>query len=257
MSMFSTASARLPSAFAVTVAIAYRFSTSRSMAPMPCSAITASSMPARPSRPPWTTGCRVLTRPSIISGKPVTSETSRTASPASRRARAVPPVESSSTPRAARALASSTRPVLSDTDSRARRRGRRSTVIAWEGQRGNRDYTARRQVSPGSRSDDAVVAQLAAQGRAVDAEHGGGAALVAFAVVEHFHEQRDLEFAQGDVVQVLGVAAIQVADVAAHGRGHVLAQGGTCAAGLRLVGVGSVQSGPRYRLAHGARRNPV
>ena len=42
-------------------------------AAMPCSAITASSMPARPSRPPCTIGCRVLTRPSIISGKPVTS----------------------------------------------------------------------------------------------------------------------------------------------------------------------------------------
>ena len=33
--------------------------------------------------PPCTAGCRVLTRPSIISGKPVSSDTSRTASPAS------------------------------------------------------------------------------------------------------------------------------------------------------------------------------
>jgi hypothetical protein len=36
---------------------------------------------------------------------------------------------------------------------------------------------------------------------AMDAEHGGGAALVAFAVVQHFDEQRDLEFAQGDLVR--------------------------------------------------------
>ena len=34
-------------------------------------AITASSMPRRPSRPPWIFGCSVLTRPSMISGKPV------------------------------------------------------------------------------------------------------------------------------------------------------------------------------------------
>ena len=44
-------------------------------------------------------GCIVLTRPSSISGKPVTSLTSRTGMPASRRRRAVPPVEISSAPR--------------------------------------------------------------------------------------------------------------------------------------------------------------
>ena len=60
-----------------------------------CSALSRSA-----SRPPCTTGCRVLTRPSIISGKPVTSATSRTSSPASRSALAVPPVDSNSTPRA-------------------------------------------------------------------------------------------------------------------------------------------------------------
>ena len=57
----------------------------------------------------------------MISGKPVTSETSRTGRPASRNAFAVPPVDSSSTLRAASARASSTRPVLSETDSSARR----------------------------------------------------------------------------------------------------------------------------------------
>ena len=43
-------------------------------------------------------GCSVFTRPSSISGKPVTSATSVTARPASASSRAVPPVDSSRTP---------------------------------------------------------------------------------------------------------------------------------------------------------------
>ena len=74
-----------------------------------------------PSRPPCTAGCSVLTRPSMISGKPVSSETSRTAMPASAIAFAVPPVETSSMPKPASARAKSIRPVLSETDSSARR----------------------------------------------------------------------------------------------------------------------------------------
>src|SRR4051812_38841899 len=89
---------------------------------MPCSAIalacSGSSRTAR--RPPWTLGWRVFTRPSIISGKPVRSETSRTSSPVSRSALAVPPVETNSTPRAAKARPRSARPVLSETESKAR-----------------------------------------------------------------------------------------------------------------------------------------
>src|SRR5580765_8680173 len=69
----------------------------------------------RARMPPWIAGCRVLTRPSIISGKPVTSETGITARPASLSARAVPPVETSSKPRAARPRPRSTMPVLSET----------------------------------------------------------------------------------------------------------------------------------------------
>src|SRR6185503_12824297 len=55
-----------------------------------------------------------------ISGKPVSSETSLTCSPAAAIALAVPPVETSSTPCPASALANSIRPVLSETDNRAR-----------------------------------------------------------------------------------------------------------------------------------------
>jgi len=45
------------------------------------------------SSPPCTLGCSVLTLPSIISGKPVSSETSVTFNPAAAIALAVPPVE--------------------------------------------------------------------------------------------------------------------------------------------------------------------
>src|SRR5690606_4152600 len=94
-------------------------------------------------------------------------------------------------------------------------------------------------------ADDAVVAKLAARGGAVDAQHGRGAALVALAVVQHFHEQGNLQLAQGDAVEILRIAAVEVADVAAHGGGHVIAQRRPRrAAGMRLVGVGSVQSDP-------------
>src|SRR3546814_13631248 len=74
-------------------------------------------------------------------------------------------------------------------------------------------------------SVDPVLAQLLAQRRAVDAEHRGGAALVAVAVVEHFDAQRDLEFAQRDLVEVVGAAAVEVADVTAHRVRNVLAPG--------------------------------
>src|SRR5438034_4997648 len=65
--------------------------------------------------PPWIFGCSVLTRPSIISGKPVTSATVVTGKPASASAFAVPPVEIKATPAAARARANGTSPALSET----------------------------------------------------------------------------------------------------------------------------------------------
>jgi hypothetical protein len=69
--------------------------------------------------PPWTAGCSVFTRPSIISGKPVTSATVVTGRPTSVSARAVPPVETSVNPRATRPRPRSAMPVLSETLSRA------------------------------------------------------------------------------------------------------------------------------------------
>src|SRR5262249_28160260 len=80
----------------------------------------------RPRRPPWTMGCRVLTRPPMISGKPVTLSMGVTGTPAWARDWAVPPVEMISTPRDARVLAKGMRSVLSETERRAREMRTRS-----------------------------------------------------------------------------------------------------------------------------------
>src|SRR5438067_1154845 len=66
-------------------------------------------------------GLSVLTRPSRISGKPVYSSIARMSMPWSRSSRAVPPVDTISTPSSARPRAKSTSPRLSDTVRRARR----------------------------------------------------------------------------------------------------------------------------------------
>jgi phosphoribosylformylglycinamidine cyclo-ligase len=70
--------------------------------------------------PPCTAGCRVLTRPSRISGKPVTSDMYVTGTPASRKVLAVPPVEIISIPRSASPRANSMTPSLFDTLIKAR-----------------------------------------------------------------------------------------------------------------------------------------
>src|SRR4051794_12061703 len=104
----------------------------KSIGGMPCSCMAAAwaGLSRTASRPPWILGCRVLIRPSIISGKPVTSATSVTGSlHVSRRYRAVPPVLISSTPNSlTSAAANALRPVLSDTEIRARLTGTRSDM---------------------------------------------------------------------------------------------------------------------------------
>jgi hypothetical protein len=96
--------------------------TSRSIVSMPCAAIACHVLrhSRRASRPPWIFGCSVFTRPSSISGKPVCSATSVDGTPCSASSLAVPPVESSSMPSACSARASSTTPVLSETDQSVR-----------------------------------------------------------------------------------------------------------------------------------------
>src|SRR6202048_205687 len=99
---------------------------------MPCAFIAraCSALSRIASRPPCTRGCRVLTRPSIISGKSVSSETSLTFRPAAAIALAVPPVDTSSMPWPARARANSISPVLSETDNKARITRRGWSVMA-------------------------------------------------------------------------------------------------------------------------------
>ena len=121
MSMFSMASASVQPGLATVASNGYRFTHRMSTVPMPCwcSAAMCAGRSRRASRPPWILGCSVLTRPSSISGKPVWSATSVTGSPLSASSLAVPPVDRSLTPKACKSLASSTMPVLSDTDRRA------------------------------------------------------------------------------------------------------------------------------------------
>ena len=137
MSISSTSSSNVMPGRRAAAAKGYRLTTTRSKGAIPA-ASSVSRWSARrrsASRPPWTRGCSVLTRPSSISGAPVTAATSVTGSPASRRARAVPPVETSRNPRATRPRPKSTSPALSETDSSARR----GTGIAASARTGSND----------------------------------------------------------------------------------------------------------------------
>ena len=71
------------------------------------------------SNPPWTAGCNVFTRPSIISGKFVNSDTLFTATFASCKAFNVPPVLNNSYPLSTSFCPNSVIPVLSETLSNA------------------------------------------------------------------------------------------------------------------------------------------
>ena len=93
-----------------------------SMGSMPCALMVAmcSGTSRRARMPAMSLGCMVLTRPSSISGKPVTSSTSVTGMPDSLSSLAVPPVEMSCTPMSERPLANDSRPLLLKTEMRAR-----------------------------------------------------------------------------------------------------------------------------------------
>src|SRR3990167_9478995 len=199
MSMFSMASSSVQSGRAVACANGYRLMTSRSMVLMPCSASAAmcAGTSRRASRPPWMRGCSVLTRPSSISGKPVTSATSVTGRPASASRRAVPPVDSSLTPRACSAWAKSTMPVLSDTDSNA------VVMVNASGERKGGDQLL----------DQLVIQELAAQRVAVDAQPFGGLALVALGMLHNHLEHRALDRAHHHVVHGVRLGAAQVLEI--------------------------------------------
>src|SRR5277367_5666453 len=128
----------------------------------------------------------------MISGKPVCSATSFTEMPCCTRSCAVPPVESSSMPRSLRARANSTIPVLSETLSSARRTG----------------------VSNVSLLADPELFEFLAQGAPVDAEDRGSAALVSLRVAHYHLEQRFLDLAHHQLVQMRGLMAVQGLEVA-------------------------------------------
>ncbi len=93
----------------------YRFDTSSWNGAMPSSASWAwcAAFAVSASRPACTRGCSVLTRPSRHSGKPVSSSTGVTGTPAAAILAAVLPVETISTPAACSPDARSSSPVLS------------------------------------------------------------------------------------------------------------------------------------------------
>ena len=95
ISMFSIASSSVQSGIATVASNGYKLTTSKSMVSMPwsCKACICAGISRRASKPPCTLGCKVLTRPSSISGKPVRSATSRTGKPCAASNWAVPPVE--------------------------------------------------------------------------------------------------------------------------------------------------------------------
>ena len=121
MSMFSIASASVQPGLATVASKGYKFTINKSIVSMLCAfkAAMCSGVSRRASKPPCTLGCRVFTRPSSISGKPVTSATSVTGKPCSAKSLAVPPVEMRPTPKACKSRASSTMPVLSETEMSA------------------------------------------------------------------------------------------------------------------------------------------
>ncbi len=100
----------------------YKFITTKSIPSIQFSSIACwwLSLSRTASIPPWIFGCKVFTLPPIISGKSVTSLTLVTLMPFSASNLAVPPVEISSIPISLSALANSTIPDLSDTESNAR-----------------------------------------------------------------------------------------------------------------------------------------
>src|SRR5271168_4236099 len=128
----------------------------------------------------------------MISGKPVCSATSFTEIPCCTRSCAVPPVESSSMPRSFSARANSTIPVLSETLSSARRTGVSNVQLLV----------------------DPEFFEFLAQGAAIDTEDGRGTALVSLHMPHHHLEQRLLDLAHHQFVQVRGLMTVQGLEIA-------------------------------------------
>src|SRR5690242_715344 len=107
--------------------------------------------------------------------------------------RAVPPVDSSATPRAASARANSTMPVLSETDSNAC-----VTVPA---------------IRMPEKLDELVLRELRAERVPIEAQHLGRLRLVAVRPLEHRREQRALDVRDDHVVDAVRRLAVEAAEV--------------------------------------------
>src|SRR4029453_601847 len=159
---------------------------------MPCARITSASCLRRPRIPPCTRGCSVFTRPSIISGKPVYSATSRARIPAAASAWNVLPVERISAPASASATATALRPLLSETLMSARRIGRLASCPS---------PPPPRSAVKKSVLEHSVGLQLFSQRSSVQSEHVRGARLVARDVRHHALEHRTFHLAQHERVK--------------------------------------------------------
>src|SRR5438876_2224971 len=111
-----------------------------------------------------------------------------TGTPASASALAVPPVERSLMPRAARPWASATMPILSDTDSSA-------CVIG------------------SATLDDSIFVELGPQRVAVHAEHVGGVRLIAVGAFKHRRQERALDMRDHHVVDAVRRLAVELAEI--------------------------------------------
>src|SRR5665647_2180368 len=122
MSMFSITTSSSTPRRPATSSKGYRLQTTMSMGSMPCSpmVLMCSGTSRRARMPAISLGCMVLTRPSSISGKPVTSSTSVTGIPESLSSFAVPPVEMTWTPMSVSPFANDSKPLLLNTEIRAR-----------------------------------------------------------------------------------------------------------------------------------------
>src|SRR5690349_2614041 len=138
-----------------------------------------------------------------------------TGRPASRSAFAVPPVLNSSTLRAASARAKSTRPVLSETDRRARRIVTSMESLFYWPEESRPEILARK----------TELAKFLAQSAPVDAEDGRGAALVARGIVQDGAEQRLFDFAKHEVVEVCRLMTVQVGEIIGKRTFGVVTQG--------------------------------
>ena len=157
-----------------------------------------------PAAPPWIFGCSVLTRPSMISGKPVRSATSRTGEPGV----------------AQRACGAAGRKQFDAA------RGQRAREFDEAGLVGNREQRAAgaRDIAigsvsraPNSRSFLRSVPRLMPR---ID----GRPALVAVRVVEHGPEQRLFDLAQHQVVEARRSMAVEAGEVVGEGALGVVAQ---------------------------------